>query len=383
MRTAVLASLALGFVPTVYSAVNDTYVAALSKALSSAGLTQLAAVAAKVNSTTLGQELLAALPTGQFAVFAPNDDAFKGVPANVSSNVTALAEILSYHILPGNFAAAAAMSPSVTIGRTMLNDSSLVMLEGGKSQVLVWTSTNGTTSVLGQSNITVGESMPYENLTLHVITGVLVPPAPLVDVLTSNNLTAALGVVGSVSGLPQTLASTHGYTLFAPTDAAVMASQDTLKSIMSNQTLLLSVLQNHVINGTSAYSPILMQGHNYTTAAGEPLTTTFNSSGAYVMSGTAMAKIVRTDILASNGVVHVIDAVLADLESNAGAASSAYMSASSAATVASTQTGPLGASAIATAASSGKKNSAGMAVHFQPAALVLALAVGFGAVVLV
>lgn len=38
----------------------------------------------------------------------------------------------------------------MTVGRTLLNDPSVVTLEGGKSQVIVWTNENGTTRVLNQ-----------------------------------------------------------------------------------------------------------------------------------------------------------------------------------------------------------------------------------------
>lgn len=71
------------------------------------------------------------------------------------------------------------------------------------------------------------------------------------------------------------------------------------------------------------YSPLLTSTANLTSAAGEPLTFLTNSSGTYVESGGASARLVQTDVLVSNGVVHIVDAVLVNAESDAGAAVSA------------------------------------------------------------
>lgn len=53
----------------------------------------------------------------------------------------------------GNLTGATATYPNVTVGRTLLNDSAYVSLEGNKSQVLVWThdSENDTNVVLNQA----------------------------------------------------------------------------------------------------------------------------------------------------------------------------------------------------------------------------------------
>ena len=76
------------------------------------------------------------------------------------------------------------------------------------------------------------------------------------------------------------------------------------------------------MNGTTAYSPALLGG-NLTTAAGEPLAFALNATGQYVSSGSVTARITQPDVLLPNGVVHVVDRVLLNLESNPAAASSA------------------------------------------------------------
>jgi uncharacterized surface protein with fasciclin (FAS1) repeats len=62
---------------------------------------------------------------------------------------------------------------------------------------------------------------------------------------------------------------------------------------------------------------------NYTLVAGEMLSVSTNSSGTFVQSGNSQARIVRSDVLVNNGVIHVIDTVLLNEEHNEAAASSA------------------------------------------------------------
>ena len=77
-----------------------------------------------------------------------------------------------------------------------------------------------------------------------------------------------------------------------------------------------------IINGSTVYSPLL-SSQNYTSAAGEPLSFVFNATGHFVTSGNATAQIIQPDVLLPNGVIHVIDRVLVNTDSNPAAASSA------------------------------------------------------------
>jgi hypothetical protein len=103
------------------------------------------------------------------------------------------------------------------------------------------------------------------------------------------------------------------------------------------------------INGTTVYSPTLQQlGVNssygasdgssnntsttYYSAAGEPFTVSYNSSGLFVSNGNSnlpAARVTRPDILVENGVIHLIDRPLFDTQANSDAASSAYVFSSS------------------------------------------------------
>ncbi|KAI0917720.1 hypothetical protein AcV7_007057 [Taiwanofungus camphoratus] len=373
----------LATVPSVF-AQNLTFLTGLLQTLQNAGLTQLASVGTQLNSTTTGQYLLAAISTGDpYVLFAPTDDAFSNAPSNVTSD---LSNLFAYHLVSGNFSDVATNYPNVTLGRTLLNDTNVVQLEGNKSQVLAWAvRSDGKTHILNQANESVVTNMiSYGNLTINVISNVLSYPQSFVNTVPTDNssLTALQSTLNGVN-VPYYNASTsqtsdtsiltiinsslHGFTLFAPNSSALESMMDSLQSLESNTTLLQIILNNHLINGTSVYSSELV-GQNYTSAAGENLAFSINATGQYITSGNTTAHIIQPDVLLSNGVVHVIDRVLLNTNSDASAASSAVASATSAAAHSTTETQPIGFSQTATlvshsgashgAKASGSKSSA-------------------------
>ena len=78
-----------------------------------------------------------------------------------------------------------------------------------------------------------------------------------------------------------------------------------------------------LINGSTVYSPSFSPSMNLTSAAGEPFSFAQNATGQYVTQGNVTARIVQPDVLLPNGVIHVVDAVFMNVESDAGAASAA------------------------------------------------------------
>lgn len=96
-----------------------------------------------------------------------------------------------------------------------------------------------------------------------------------------------------------------------------------------------AVLANHVLNSTVVYSTQLAGDddgnvRSAVSASGQTLTFEDGDDGLVVRSGNVTARIIRSDVLTNNGVVHVIDAVLLNTENNAEAAANAASSASEA-----------------------------------------------------
>ncbi len=122
-----------------------------------------------------------------------------------------------------------------------------------------------------------------------------------------NTLAAAL----TKANLVETLKGPGPFTVFAPTDDAFAALLTelgiTAEELLANPDLA-SILLYHVVPGKVMASDVLAlpNGTMVETAGGEKLTVTFMDGSVYVDG----AKVVTTDVMASNGVIHVIDAVI-------------------------------------------------------------------------
>jgi uncharacterized surface protein with fasciclin (FAS1) repeats len=202
----------------------------------------------------------------------------------------------------------------------------------------------------------------WNNLNINVVDHVLTAPSSLSDALKANNLTVLTTILKSVPGLFDALnTNARGFTLFAPNDAALKAATGnaTIAQLLTNQTVLAAVLANHVVNGTTVYSPEV--GAGATSAAGEKISAQKNNTGVFLSSGPSTVQVVQPDVLLRNGVLHIIDGVFLNADSNPSAASSAFQSATSAAGSApsTTETAPVGASTTASGSGSGSSPSSG------------------------
>lgn len=120
------------------------------------------------------------------------------------------------------------------------------------------------------------------------------------------NFSTLLAAV-EAAGLLETLSGEGPLTVFAPTNAAFEAlPPGMLEGIMSSPPSLQAVLNYHVAEGTLLAEDIADMD-TVPTVLGAPLSVTLEGE-TIVLNGSA--KVVQSDLIASNGVVHVIDAVL-------------------------------------------------------------------------
>jgi uncharacterized surface protein with fasciclin (FAS1) repeats len=99
------------------------------------------------------------------------------------------------------------------------------------------------------------------------------------------------------------------FTVFAPTDAAFeKLGKETIEAVLKDKEKLTSILKYHVVSGkVMAEDAIKLDGKDAKTLSGK----TFKIEvvdGGVVLNG--KVKVIKTDIKASNGVIHVIDTVL-------------------------------------------------------------------------
>ncbi len=108
------------------------------------------------------------------------------------------------------------------------------------------------------------------------------------------------------AGLVGTLSGTTNYTVFAPTNAAfAKVPKKTLDDLASDKAMLRKVLLYHVLPGKVPASKVL-KTKSATTAEGSKVTFSVRGKSAFVND----AKITKTDIRCSNGIVHAINRVL-------------------------------------------------------------------------
>jgi len=118
-----------------------------------------------------------------------------------------------------------------------------------------------------------------------------------------NTLVAAV----KAAGLVETLKGDGPFTVFAPTDAAFAAlPKGTVENLLkpANKATLTAILTYHVVPG-KVMSGDLSNGMAAETVQGD--TVTIMTDGGVTVDG---ANVVSADIEASNGVIHVIDAVI-------------------------------------------------------------------------
>ena len=107
------------------------------------------------------------------------------------------------------------------------------------------------------------------------------------------------------AGLVETLQGEGPFTVFAPTDEAfAKVPAATLDALAKDPAMLKKVLTYHVVSGEVMAKDV--KPGEVQTVAGEPITITVTDGKVMVND----ANVVKTDIVASNGVIHVIDTVL-------------------------------------------------------------------------
>ncbi len=231
---------------------------------------------------------------GPFTVFAPTDAAFAKVPkatlAALARKPALLRSVLLYHVVPGSVTA----SNVAKLGSAKTLEGSPVLIRVDKGGVFVNQARVTTPDVLASNGV------------IHVVDKVLIPPKNIVQTAKAAGKFTILTSLLKKSGLAGTLAKQGPFTVFAPTDAAfAKVPKATLAALAKNKAKLRAVLLYHVIKGqvTAAQALKLRSAQ---TLEGKPLKIRVKS-GKVTVGG---ATVTKADLLASNGLIHVINNVL-------------------------------------------------------------------------
>lgn len=129
----------------------------------------------------------------------------------------------------------------------------------------------------------------------------------IVDIAVANDDFSTLVTAVQEADLVEVLSSEGPFTVFAPTDAAfAKVPAETLNSLLADKEALTDVLTYHVVPG-KVMSADVVNLTSATTVQGQDVTIAVAEDGAVTVDG---AEVIAVDIEASNGVIHVIDAVI-------------------------------------------------------------------------
>ncbi len=130
------------------------------------------------------------------------------------------------------------------------------------------------------------------------------PMQNIVEIAQSNPQFSTLVTAIVKTDLVDTLSSEGPFTVFAPTnDAFAALGTETLNAVLADKQKLTSILTYHVVPEKLVAADVLAKTSLTTVQGGELMVKT---SPAMIND----ANITSTDIMASNGVIHVIDKVL-------------------------------------------------------------------------
>lgn len=255
-----------------------------------------------VAALTAGKLVTTLEGTGPFTVFAPTNEAFARIPKSTLDKLLAnqelLDQLLEYHVLNGRFAMKELLSAQVI---STLDKENVVVRSMGSAMMV------------NNANV-VTTDVEATNGLVHVIDNVLVPPdfpmalysEDIVELAESQPDLSTLVEAVVAGKLTKTLSGTGPFTLFAPTNEAFakIPAAD-LKKLLANPTELDKVLEYHVLAGTFKMRD-LMAAVSVETLEGDKVAVSESGNVISVNDATVL----KYDVAATNGIVHLIDTVL-------------------------------------------------------------------------
>jgi transforming growth factor-beta-induced protein len=235
---------------------------------------------------------------GPFTVFAPTNDAFAALPEGtvesllLPENKQALTDILLYHVVAGKVMAEDVVT--LTEAETVLGQNVSIKVDMGKVYI-------------NDSEVIITD-IETSNGVIHVIDAVLLPKDDIVDTAVADGRFTTLAAALGAAELIETLKGEGPFTVFAPTnDAFAKLPAGTVESLLlpENKQTLIDILLYHVVAGKVMAADVVTLTEA-ATVLGQNVTIKVDMGKVYIND----AEVIITDIVTSNGVIHVIDAVL-------------------------------------------------------------------------
>ncbi|OGO17326.1 MAG: beta-Ig-H3/fasciclin [Chloroflexi bacterium RBG_16_48_8] len=232
---------------------------------------------------------------GPLTVFSPTDEAFAALPEGtldaLLADIPTLTDILLYHVVEGKVMAADVLELSQV--QTLQGQYIDIRVEDGKVYI------DGAEILIAD--------IETSNGVIHVIDAVILPESrDIVDIAVEDGRSENLVAAVQAAGLVEALKGEGPLTVFAPTDDPFAAlPEGTVVALLNDIPTLTNILLYHVAEGKFMAADVV-ELNEVETLLGESLSVSVDMDK--VMIGDA--QVIITDIEASNGVIHVIDAVL-------------------------------------------------------------------------
>jgi uncharacterized surface protein with fasciclin (FAS1) repeats len=252
---------------------------------------------------------------GDLTLFAPNNTAMTAfLQANNFSNLESIPDDLLTATLLNHIVGPATLANEFQTGYYgTLNDTRET---GVGTAVYVNTSSgvviNGTVNVIRPNRLT-------EDGIIHEIDAVILPSTLATFASSDPNFSILFDAIGRVDtdgSLTAALSDRAGsfFTVFAPTNAAFQAlldSSDDWNSLDDiDEALLRGVLLYHLVAGDRVLSSELTNGQTVPTQSGETVEIDLSGAQPQIIAAGNTATVIAADVIAENGVIHAIDAVL-------------------------------------------------------------------------
>jgi uncharacterized surface protein with fasciclin (FAS1) repeats len=258
-----------------------------------------------VGAADLGGALSA---PGNITVFAPSNDAFAALldelgltKAQLLANKPLLEAVLGYHVLAARVAKA-----QVPAGKAITTTQGGIFKVDAVGADLVITDGRNRTARITATDL------PASNGVVHLIDRVILPAdKTIVETAQALPQFTVLAAAIGAAGLVDALSAPGPFTVFAPTDDAFAALleelQLTQEQLLADTTLLGAVLGYHVLPARALKADVV-PGPQPATLQGQAFS--IDATLRITDQQARTAAIVATDVLASNGVIHVIDRVI-------------------------------------------------------------------------
>ncbi|KAJ4097332.1 hypothetical protein NW760_011006 [Fusarium oxysporum] len=255
-------------------------------------------------------DVLLQLPSYEgVTIVAPSNDAFNQIPYSPLSNIwdpndaKVTVPLLQYHILQGTISTMKLKEGPAYVKPTLLLNPKWSNVTAGQNILINKQPDDVIFSTrLGNRATVINYDIKFQGGLIQIVDSLLIPPSGIRQVLMASKVDSFLGGLFR-AGLMPDLADRQDITVFAPRDQAMEMVGSALSGMSAKE--LAGVMGYHIVPGKVLVSTDLDNATSLTTLTGEEVHVRQIGNEKFVNS----AKIITTDLLISNGILHIISNV--------------------------------------------------------------------------